>query len=374
MTVIATACGRAPEHQGSLAQNARPAPATPSEATPQGHAWKNLGPGWTELPPPPGPRSDAVSVWTAREGAVELLVWGGYTEYGASVHADGFAWSSQTNQWRRLPEAPLAPRYQAGTVFTGSEVMVWGGYGSKSEPLGDGAAYNPATDSWRSIGEAPISARAPLSTVWTGEEMIVWGSYDRPSGHADGAAYDPSRNRWRPIARAPRALNLATTVWTGDEMIVFGALLDNNNASRTDHAVGLAYDPGTNSWRELPSTHLSPQASATAWTGKEVIAWDYELHAAAYDPNEDRWRALPDVPLRFYECYPASVAIGSFVMAWYCGDAALWDFLDGGWRRIRTPNAVVPGYPVGAGEVVLFAGATHESKHNSLWAYAPPPD
>lgn len=336
--------------------------------------WQDAQPGWTRLAPPPESRTDAVSVWTAREGAVELFLWGGYTGYGGSAHAEGFAWSPDTNDWRRLPDAPLAARSQAGSVFTGSEVIIWGGAGPYEEPLGDGAAYDAATDSWRPIAEAPITARAPLSTVWTGKEMIVWGSYERPSGRADGAAYDPSTNTWRPISAAPRSLNLATTVWTGNEMIVFGALLDNNNASRIDQAVGLAYDPESDSWREMAPSRLSPQASAIAWTGSEVIAWDYGLRAAAYDPHRDQWRSLPDVPLKSGECYPASVGIGSFVMAWFCGQAALWDFADGGWRKIPTPDAVVPGNPVAAGEVVLFAGATHESERNSLWVYAPPAD
>lgn len=334
--------------------------------------WQNLRPGWTKLSPPPEPRTDAVTVWTDRDGAAELILWGGYTGYGGSVHADGFAWSPDTNSWRRLPESPLAPRSQAGFVFTGSQVIVWGGYGSNQEPLGEGAAYDIATDSWRSIAKAPITARAPLSTVWTGREMIVWGSYARPSGQDDGAAYDPANNTWRRIAPAPRSLNLGTTVWAGDEMIVFGAQLDNNNASRSDHAVGLAYDPERDSWRELAPSQLSPQASAIAWTGSALIAWDYGLSAAHYDPDGDQWRSLPDVPLKDSECYPASVEVGSFVMAWFCGQAALWDAADSGWREIPTPETPIPSRPVAAGEVVLFAGAMHGSEHNSLWVYLPP--
>jgi len=155
-------------------------------------------------------------------------------------------------------------------------------------------------------------------------------------------------------------------------MIVFGAQLDNNNTSKLDHAVGIAYDPESDSWRELPEVALSPQASAIAWTGEEVIAWDYELSTAEYDPAANQWRELPRVPLRFYECYPATDTVGSYVFAWFCGEAALWDFRDGGWERIETPKQIVPGEPVAAGEVLLFAGATHESTHNSLWIYAPP--
>jgi hypothetical protein len=157
-------------------------------------------------------------------------------------------------------------------------------------------------------------------------------------------------------------------------MVVFGAQLDDNNASMLDHAVGIAYDPSSDSWRELPDAALSPQASATAWTGDRVIAWDYALTAAEYDPVGNQWRDLPRVPLQDSECYPATEAIGSYVFAWFCGQAALWDFGDQRWDQVSTPKQFVPGTPVAAGEVLLFAGATHESEHNSLWIYAPPGD
>lgn len=91
--------------------------------------------------------------------------------------------------------------------------------------------------------------------------MIVWGSTSRPEGSADGAAYDPAADRWRDIAEAPLNLNLATAVWSRTEMMVYGALLDNNNASDTDHAQGVAYHPATDTWRLLPAFPLSPQAS-----------------------------------------------------------------------------------------------------------------
>jgi len=142
--------------------------------------------------------------------------------------------------------------------------------------------------------------------------------------------------------------------------------------SKLDHGIGIAYDPASDKWRELPDVALSPQASAIAWTGDKVVAWDYGLSAAEYDPVSNEWRELPRVPLQDNECVPATETIGSSVFAWFCGQAAVWDFLDGGWQRIDTPKQTVPGEPEAAGEVLLFAGATHESDHNSLWLYAHP--
>ncbi len=355
---------------------------TPSpDSTVTTPGWEFLGPGWTKLAAPPEARTDAVTVWSGRQASGrDLIMWGGYSGLGGDLHDDGFSWDPGTNAWTAIAQSPLSARAGAGAVFTGSEVVVWGGYGEGESALGDGAAYDPETDRWRMLPDAPIPPAIPVATVWTGEEVLVWGSTDRSAASTEGAVYDPRTDEWRRLPDAPAAINVGSAVWAdGDpkerhEMIVFGAQLDNNNASELDHAVGIAYHPKSDSWGELPEVALSPQASAIAWTGETLIAWDYGLSAAEYDRVTDRWRELPPVPLRDSECYPATESIGSYVFAWFCGQAATWDFLDGGWQRIETPKQTVPGEPVAAGEVLVFAGATHESENNSLWVWVPPSD
>jgi hypothetical protein len=354
--------------------------ATPSpDSTVPTPVFENLKADWTKLAAPPAARTDTVTVWSGRQSSGrDLVMWGGYSGYGGTLHNDGFSWDPDTNAWTPIAESPLSGRAGAGATFTGSEIVIWGGYGEGQSPLGNGAAYDPESDSWRLLPNAPIGPAIPVATVWTGEEVLVWGSTDRSAASTEGAAYNPSTNEWRRLPDAPAAINLGSAVWAnGDprqrhEMIIFGAQLDNNNASELDHAVGIAYDPELDRWRELPKVALSPQASAIAWTGERVIAWDYGLSAAEYDQVTNQWRELPRVPLQDSECYPATETIGSYVFAWFCGQAATWDFLDGGWQRVETPKQTVPGEPVAAGEVLVLAGATHESDHNSLWLWVPP--
>lgn len=341
--------------------------------------FENLSPGWTELEAPPEPRAEAVSVWSGRSSSGrDLILWGGYSEMGATMHEDGFSWDPDTNAWTPLAKSPLAPRAGAGAAFTGSEIVIWGGYGGGGM-FSDGAAYDPETDRWRMLPEAPIEPARPVATVWTGKEVLVWGSTERSAGSNEGAAYNPSTDEWRPLPEAPAVINAGTAVWTDQspakpqEMVVFGAELDDNNVSKLAHAVGIAYNPESDTWRELPDVNLSPQASAIAWTKEGIIAWDYELAAANYTPGTNVWYALPDVPLDDLECYPATETIGAYIFAWYCGRAALWDFLEQEWKRIETPRQIVPGEPIVAGEILLFAGAMHASRHNALWAYVPPP-
>ena len=345
------------------------------ERSPQGaespgaNGLQSLPVGWSSLPEPPAVRARAVSVWTGSE----LFFWGGDTDLGATHHDSGFAYDPATQKWRRLPAPPLAGRSSAAAVWTGEEVLIWGGWTGSGDgtPLGDGAAFNHETRLWRMLPRAPLGPRRPAAAVWTGREVLLWGNASRFQAARDGAAYDHAADRWRSLPPAPLALNEASAVWTGEEMVVFGALLDGNNHSTTRYARGMAYDPGRDRWRELPDVPLSPQASSVAWTGKEVLAWDYELKAAAYDPNGDAWRRLPDLPLRFGECYPESATVGEVVFAWYCGLGALFETSTSEWQRIARPPAEVYGRPVAAGRAVLFAGAAHEGVANALWAYVP---
>src|SRR5262245_25590665 len=67
--------------------------------------------------------------------------------------------------------APTARDFHTA-VWTGSEMIVWGGLNGGNT----GGRYNPSTDSWTatSTTNAP-SARYQHTAVWTGSEMIVWG-------------------------------------------------------------------------------------------------------------------------------------------------------------------------------------------------------
>jgi hypothetical protein len=80
------------------------------------------------------------------------------------------AWQDVTNT-----NAPLV-RYWHTAIWTGTEMIVFGGIGDPYRYLNDGARYNPSTDSWTSLPlTGARSARTLHTAVWTGSEMIVWG-------------------------------------------------------------------------------------------------------------------------------------------------------------------------------------------------------
>ena len=176
--------------------------------------------------------------------------------------------------------------------------------GDRIPAAGAGPALDPESGSWRRLPQAPLRVKNS-DAIWTGAEVIVWGGGGRSSRFAgDGAAYDPATNEWRKIARAPISLNNVNLTWTGSEMVAIGSRLDFGNHASTRVAVGAAYDPSANAWSRIADSKLSPQAETTAWADGHVVAYDYAPDYQLYDPATDAWSPKRSMPLRFGECYP----------------------------------------------------------------------
>ena len=123
--------------------------------------------------------------------------------------------------------APSA-RYHHRAVWTGTEMIVWGG-ANATRVFNTGGKYNSSTDSWTAISttNAP-SGRAFHTAVWTGTEMIVWGgeSNNFPFSLNTGGRYNPGTDSWTHTStiNAPSARYDHTAVSTGNEMIIWGGL------------------------------------------------------------------------------------------------------------------------------------------------------
>lgn len=206
--------------------------------------------------------------------------------------------------WRPIPEAPIIGRSQHGAAWTGTELIVWGGWATRGAAANfeffaaaDGAAYDPATDAWRTIAASPLAGRSRPIMAWTGDELLVVGGFDGQfQGLADAAAYDPLTDQWRELPRVPdAAVGGYAWAWTGSELVVIAA----------DGSAAAAYDPASDAWHELPTPPLPDDLynmSAT-WTGTDVVAIAYPngvsvmAVAASYDPQSDRWQELPESPI-----------------------------------------------------------------------------
>src|SRR5947208_6159800 len=100
-------------------------------------------------------------------------------------------------------------------------MIVWGGF-NPSGYLNTGGRYSTGTDSWTatSTTSAP-EGRYFHTAVWTGSEMIVWGGYNGVAPYLNTGSYE-NRGVWKASSTtsAPHARKNNNAVWTGSELIV----------------------------------------------------------------------------------------------------------------------------------------------------------
>ncbi len=245
---------------------------------------------WEEANPftPPETRGGYTMIWTGSE----LIVWGGVTS-GVPIGV-GRRHNPTNNFWSALSNvnAPSARRDHTA-VWTGSEMIVWGGW-DITDFLNTGARYNPANNTWTAMttNNAP-PARSGHTAIWTGTEMIVWGGGPPSAELNSGGRYNPATDTWTATSftSVPSARRDHTAVWTGSEMIIWGGagigLLN----------TGGRYNPVNNTWTNT-STSSAPSARlfhTAVWTGDEMIVWGGQAGTnrlatgGRYNPVANAW-------------------------------------------------------------------------------------
>ncbi|MBB4930496.1 hypothetical protein F4561_001316 [Lipingzhangella halophila] len=149
-----------------------------------------------------------------------------------------------------LPSAPLDSRQDHSLLWSGTELLVWGGHGANQhDSFSDGAAYSPETGSWRTMTEVDLESRTRHSAVLVEDRMLVWGGFT-PSHSGgteahlarDGALYDIRSDSWEPIAPAPEGRSMARAAVVG-EHVVFGG-----GYSEQDGEEFLVYSVAEDTW------------------------------------------------------------------------------------------------------------------------------
>jgi N-acetylneuraminic acid mutarotase len=141
-------------------------------------------------------------------------------------------------------------------------MIVWGGFNITSFHLNSGGRYDPSTDGWTATTNtnAP-AARDAHTAVWSGSEMIVWGGTNGIFLNT-GARYGPGVDSWTPtsMTNAPSARVEHTAVWSGSEMIVWGG--EDTNGLLNTGGRYCAFSEATAS--PTPSATASPTPAVTS--------------------------------------------------------------------------------------------------------------
>lgn len=228
------------------------------------------------------------AVWSTTTN--EMIVWGGQGATCAGTYCnDGASYNPATDTWTTIPTPPIAGRWKHSMIWTGSELVIWGGYNSSGSYLRDGARYDPKTKIWTKFPDPPadIDGRYDHVAVWSGKEMLIFGGYGNSVGSSyakgNGARYLPGGS-WTEFTTPPddifatgtSAKRYAIQAWYGNGKLWMWSGLPGTSSSGYAVSGGVSYDPATDTWTTMdltgaPTTNRT--RASVVWTGKEAILW-----------------------------------------------------------------------------------------------------
>ena len=268
--------------------------------------------------------------WVASSSLFILLL-----VLGCSDHDSGPQVVTQgASNWSGLSDSPLSVRAEPTVVWTGSRLLVFGGWhdeGGGRQPLGDGATYDTADGRWSRMASIPIEP-APYvpAAVWASGRLVLVGSPCVNRGGTEGeldcspggyaaATYDPDRNSWSTLdlpreladrrgnTRLPRAVGEAdgfaifaigtnftshdlTTYWsvspTGEwQRVADPPFPPTDDCAAADRLVAIAATDQTDATvLEGPTNGEVPMPDPSSLVGNR--------RAASYDPAAETWSSV----------------------------------------------------------------------------------
>jgi hypothetical protein len=219
-----------------------------------------------------------------------MIVWGGLPvvrgELREQAVAGGAAYDPNTGQWRLIEPGPLNGRAGAVASWTGSRMLLWGGYQGDRERH-DGAVYDPVTDAWQAMAESPLGGGRGIAAAWTGQEW--WVAVDNQY-QIEAAAYDPASDSWRALPSVSQPARRVQMFWTGSEVLML-----------EDEGGLYSIAPDGTAWQREPIDLIGP----ATWTGELLVGnridefgtdplrTDTWWYPVAWDPDTNAEVELP---------------------------------------------------------------------------------
>ena len=204
--------------------------------------------------------------------------------------------------WVPVAAAPIPPRSGAESVWTGTRLVVTGGYQEgEDDDRNDGAALDPVTGAWSAIAARPApgscGGEIPCGGVWTGTVALF---------PASGLAYDPAGDRWsavapypaggRPGRRRDRPSGPVSGCWSGAPRATRPATTCRRRPATTTRLTArrLGLRPGGQRLAAVPGRPAQRPRRTTPPSGpaQDMLVWggiaeaDRLADGAAYRPEE----------------------------------------------------------------------------------------
>ena len=300
----------------------------PNPATNTGGRYDPLTDRWMPMSTEGAPQAsaEATAVWTG----YEMIVWGGKGgPQGRTLLGTGGRYDPVRDVWAPVSTlgAP-SPRNGHTAVWTGNRMIVWGGLEAANRVTFTGGRYDPATGTWSPTSTSFVpEERAFHQALWTGAVMVVWGGFSQNHGFWPnrGGRYNSVTDTWQPTTAlfAPGGRERFSAVWTGSEMLVQGGLgpcvpPGPGFCVQPHLKTGGRYDPVLDQWRPM-STLDAPfgdHRQAAVWTGREMVAWGSFNYGARYDPVADHWLPISTVNAPSVPSLSTAVWTGDLMIVW----------------------------------------------------------
>lgn len=237
-----------------------------------------------------------------------VFYWGGSPPPAPFNLTDGAIFNAATNTWSTINTtgAPngVGPGRVSAVWDQNDRVYVFSHTTEDNTPQVM-HYYTISTDSW-----ATTSAGCDFflydTMVWLGDKVAIIGGEDydaNPLGNL--CVYTPGTNTWA-IDLVPNrpCMDWTSPVWTGSKLVLLGGQVD--VATPDVCSTGGVYDPPTRAWTATTLTNTIDERSGhTAnWYGSEVYVWgghdndpgSWYMDGKAYNPATDSWRDLIDLP------------------------------------------------------------------------------
>jgi N-acetylneuraminic acid mutarotase len=245
--------------------------------------------GWQTGAPMPVARSEVAA--TPYRGGVAIV--GGFSgSCVSSRRVDLFLPAS--NQWRRLPDLPIALNHAAAAAV-GRTLYVAGGYGD--DPHFSRAALRYNGVAWTQIRSMPAPRAAAGSAIVGGKWYIVGGV--TPNGLATTAfVLDLATGRWSTVPGPTPREHLAVTAASGKVY----ALAGRRGGFDTNLDTLEVFTPKTRRWEQLPPIPEARGGTGVAAVGSALVSIGGEATTGTigsvyrFDTVARTWSRLPDLP------------------------------------------------------------------------------
>ncbi|WP_431949010.1 Kelch repeat-containing protein [Actinacidiphila sp. bgisy167] len=259
-------------------------------ATPPATAWRGL----PDLPV--AVMDNAVETYRGR-------IYSALGSDGSTPTADLYVYDPSAGVWTRGAPAP-EPRQATAHGMIDGRLYAVGGWGPQETVSRTLQVYDTARNTWTKGPDVPQGRYGAAGAVLDGRLYVV-GGCDNTECASTVYAFDPASGRWTRAADYPQTIGWASCGAISGRLYCAGGTQD-----YVETAQAYAYDPASDSWQPAADMPVGLATAAyAAANGRLLVSGGFKRvgvnrvltsEGYAYDPGSDTWTELPHAPTAVY--------------------------------------------------------------------------